>query len=330
MFNRGLPLRGGTPPFWAVGGFNLGAWLEIKHGGCCYQVMPAYGVGLFLWQIINFADRTGLSFSFLPAWKWREAVPRFYSCMVPVWGKSTTGHMEHTPPGGIMRVENTELTRSGQASKLLSVFSKKYEPQKRHTSLKETHTEILLVHTPCSYPLFILLVHTPCLHLLVSKQRPSRAIYPRAGTYKLDGFAWCEAESSRPFNQFTSESAKKRSIFRGIWRLVPQAANFGRYSSHWHHLSPHRTVDVVDVAGCPKIPAKMGHPAHSTREVIEPVFPFGNQEAGRINLCSGTATGQKSKPSGDVSLSFMIYLPLVRCLPFLLLFDFYVLLLAES
>eukprot|EP00913_Durusdinium_trenchii_P028827 g27030.t2 len=27
-----------------------------------------------------------------------------------------------------------------------------------------------------------------------------------------------------------------------------QAANFGRYSSHWHVLSPHRTVDVADVA----------------------------------------------------------------------------------
>ncbi|CAL1168986.1 unnamed protein product [Cladocopium goreaui] len=27
-----------------------------------------------------------------------------------------------------------------------------------------------------------------------------------------------------------------------------QAANFGRYSSHWHVLSPHRTVDVVDLA----------------------------------------------------------------------------------
>jgi len=27
-----------------------------------------------------------------------------------------------------------------------------------------------------------------------------------------------------------------------------QAANFGRYSSHWHVLSPHRTVDVADIA----------------------------------------------------------------------------------
>ncbi|CAE7752181.1 PKHD1L1 [Symbiodinium sp. CCMP2456] len=27
-----------------------------------------------------------------------------------------------------------------------------------------------------------------------------------------------------------------------------QAANFGRYSSHWHVLSPHRTIDVADVA----------------------------------------------------------------------------------
>lgn len=30
--------------------------------------------------------------------------------------------------------------------------------------------------------------------------------------------------------------------------LFPQAANFGRYSSHWHVLSPHRTVDVADIA----------------------------------------------------------------------------------
>eukprot|EP00930_Biecheleria_cincta_P023408 TRINITY_DN1691_c0_g3_i1.p1 TRINITY_DN1691_c0_g3~~TRINITY_DN1691_c0_g3_i1.p1 ORF type:complete len:2461 (+),score=365.35 TRINITY_DN1691_c0_g3_i1:773-7384(+) len=27
-----------------------------------------------------------------------------------------------------------------------------------------------------------------------------------------------------------------------------QSANFGRYTSHWHHLSPHRTIDVADVA----------------------------------------------------------------------------------
>ena len=30
--------------------------------------------------------------------------------------------------------------------------------------------------------------------------------------------------------------------------LPAQAANFARYSSHWHVLSPHRTVDVADVA----------------------------------------------------------------------------------
>ena len=27
-----------------------------------------------------------------------------------------------------------------------------------------------------------------------------------------------------------------------------KAANFGRYSSHWHVMSPHRTVDVADIA----------------------------------------------------------------------------------
>ena len=31
-------------------------------------------------------------------------------------------------------------------------------------------------------------------------------------------------------------------------KKLMKAANFGRYSSHWHVLSPHRTVDVADIA----------------------------------------------------------------------------------
>ena len=40
-------------------------------------------------------------------------------------------------------------------------------------------------------------------------------------------------------------------------KAMREAANFGRYSSHWHVLSPHRTNYVADIVSTPREPSEI-------------------------------------------------------------------------
>ena len=102
--------------------------------------------------------------------------------------------------GGVMRIENTEITRSGQVegADILAGYSGPEE------SKQKAWVELGKLAWSCYDSMY----HVSCLFS-------------------------CAHHFFQKHSQYVCPC---------------QAANFGRYSSHWHVLSPHRTVDVADLA----------------------------------------------------------------------------------